>query len=253
MDLLAGMKAAFAFEVRDLDGQLVSGITSWNVTIQAWSVGVPVSPMPPPWTITECGIGIYAFEMDTEVAKAGWNYFVRVQEPAGAKSQEAIHSESFRLLGSLQVNTETCCWCSVSDIEALLQRGSFSASTRPTIVQVQSFIRIRSAAVTAALAGTGCGVSAPGGANPPESGSTLAELCRGAAQYLAAYDAITAIDAREKGDLTDRAKEFKLDGEATIKAIEAIGRQMTAEASAAASTATVTQPEDRHWSLRSEW
>jgi len=121
--------------------------------------------------------------------------------------------------------TEDDAFCALADVEALVQRGSFTGSTHPTAQQVLDWMGRYAAQVESVLADNQIEYTVASRGNPfPDSGtdasvSRLQSLCEAANAIAAAAQAIEMLESKDSGDGSGKAAEMMKEFEALLEQI----------------------------------
>ena len=115
------------------------------------------------------------------------------------------------------------CYCSVANVEGRAQIGSFTVSTKPSLVQVTTFMEDRAGEIYAILAAT-LGDKAPGPTGydlgideTRDTGRALSQQLRGANSMAAAADALSAAGAGDEPTRSARAENLLSDYQVALE------------------------------------
>lgn len=118
-------------------------------------------------------------------------------------------------------------FCTVAEVEGLVGRGTFGASTVPTLQKVLDQMALRAAALEVVLASIGVQKTVPNGSAPlSQTGADarLFRLCQNANAFQAAADAIMMGQVRDTNSVPEKAKAYLVMADDVIDVIKAAGK-----------------------------
>jgi hypothetical protein len=204
-DIIVGTTDIRGFSVKDLNGNYVTGLTlaSFSVSLNRRHLSTSFAAAPEGVSIAERGTGSYEASFTPGSDAAGYIYRIRITEapdPTIPLSQEALHEWYLTADSTSEVYTESDAFCSLADVQAKVQRGSFSGTSAPTSGQILDFMAWRAVELEAVIAQEGYAKTVATGGSPlgtTGNDRVLGKLLRNANATIAAADAIMAFDVRD--------------------------------------------------------
>jgi len=194
-DYRPGDAVAIEMYVTDIVGAPRTGLTGadFNLTLLRRTTGVFASASETP-SITEVGAGYYTYDVTLASDSSSYTYRWSAVEIAGA---QVTHADFFTV-GTVTAYVANDAFCSVEDVEAVMQRGGRDTGSTPTASQTLDFAVWRAREIQSCLAPLYL-VTPPSGSNPlttPTSDNeyALEGMLRSANAIGAAVDGLMASD-----------------------------------------------------------
>jgi len=197
----------FSFRVVDFNDNPVIGLTlsDFSISVKKKASGdSDFSAAAETTSFAEEGSGVYSVAWTFEDGSEGRVYWIQVIEQSSIPlSKEATH-ETFVTVGlHSQTFTEDDAFCSVEDVQARVGRGTYSATTVPTLAQLLDVMAWRASNIESVLHTFNVLSTVASGSSPinvsTDDGRVLANLCRQANVLAAAGDAIFLAETRDVG------------------------------------------------------
>lgn len=231
-----------------------TGLSATMTTTLRRTDGATITTATETVTKSEIDDGLYLFSYTPENAET-YTLFV-VESATGWDTQFEDTASATSTTGTLSYS-----FAIVSDVEAIVQHGSFGASTQPTEAQVQFFLVNRSADIYGYMRGIG-GTDTPGpsGYNvtidtSSDEGYALDRACRNAAAFKASVDTLQAAGANTSPGRSERMAELEVLYERELERIGDLVRSYlfdgtTSEnhiSSGDSTAASITSQEENGW------
>jgi hypothetical protein len=214
IDFYIDVTARMGFAVRDLDGVLKAGLLPVDFTVDIYSrggtdltytlVGTPAGT----GYIADRGGGMYDLSFTPNAGHAAHWFIFQVHEPAYVNGALLIHTFTAYVTTATVTVTETDTFCTIADVSAKVQRGTFGGDTVPTSDQVLRFMVDRAGEIQAVLTAGKFPHTPDSGANPfgTDAFDLVAKsLCRLCNSIGAAGDAVHAHTVRDNPEPSERA------------------------------------------------
>lgn len=256
-----GVTAVFGFEVIDLDGTAVEGLTSsaFDITLRYRTGTDPYSLAPEAVSIADRLNGSYEASFTPGDGSEGYFYWLSVAENSTiTNGQYARHNFFAEIGGDSITYTENDAFCTLADVKSLVQRGAFGASTIPTESQVLDFMAWRAAEIEAVLQANGYAKTIPGGGAPIGTASDeairIGRLARNLNARGAAADAIFSHEVRDRGDLPERSRALITEYQEGLGRLAALLQSGAAESQVSRSAAYTESTTDvKEFDMTTEW
>lgn len=236
--VFSGEVARFGFEVLDLNGAAVTGLAASDFTITLTRrTSSNFASASETVTVTETGGGTYVASFTPGSDCNGYTYRLLLVEKNTISLSMLARHEFYATAHANAVDyTETDAYCSLDDVAAQCGRNSFSTASPPTTSQVTDVMAWRAAEITALARRLGLQISPPSGSHDigtaTDDDLALGRLCRLANAVGAAADALMMAEARDSGDISQRAQVLFARWTALMESISAVivGSQMVQRA-----------------------